>query len=52
MAAVLVDRPGVLAIQAKVPGNSREAVARSFTDFMHEAERDLRQILGVPEERT
>ena len=47
MAAVLVERPGVFAVRAKIPQQSSEQAARRFTDIMQIAEADMKQMLGL-----
>lgn len=41
----MAERPGVLAVKAKIVQQSTEAVARQFTDIMLEAEQNLQQLL-------
>ena len=47
MAAVLVERPGVFAVRAKIPQQSSEQAARRFTDIMQTAEADVKHLLGL-----
>ena len=47
MAAVLVERPGVFAVRAKIPQQSSEHAARRFTDIMQTAQADMKQMLGL-----
>ena len=44
---LVVERPGVYAVQAKIPQQSAQEAAALFTATLQKAEQDLKQILGL-----